>query len=190
MPPLSDPNSRASKARDRMNADFRECVRLGLLVGMPGRLTPGKETRISRARAELKRMKEQDRELATLRQAGDLEALSTETNAQAWQRLHDKSINFFDKVLSENIPLNLDNAALIRIQNDTAQKVITISQKVAIERFRAQNIGALARVIERMRSRGVIVEHEEPEPQHRLFEPGPNAVTVAEIPETVGFDEG
>lgn len=155
--------------RDRMNRDMRECVRLGLLVGMPGRIGRG-ETRLSRARAEVAWMKQQDQELRELRERGDLEALATETNAEAWQRLHDLSLGFFDKVLSQDIEFNIENVQLLRVQNDTAQKVITISQKVAIERFRAQNIGALARVIERMRLRG-----KEPE-------------TIDHEPQTIGFD--
>lgn len=160
--PLSE---KARAGARRFAEDMQECVRLGLVVGYPGRLTPG-ETRITRARKELAHMKELDTLLAP---AG------MPTHADKFRDIHGKSLDYFDQVLSAELPFDADSADLAKLHNiklAAASKTIQIGARVAIELYRGQNVNALARLLERM-GEGQTIDAERAEP---------------ESPALVGFD--
>lgn len=142
--------ARFAAARDKHNAEMRHLVDLGMLCGMPGRLTPG-ETRISRAMAELDRMAAEDRVLSELQAAGDPEAMESASNAQRWNELHGHSLVFYREVLTTPIPIEEGNEKLLNIKLAAASKVITTSAKLAVERFRGQRVSAISRLLDRVK---------------------------------------
>ena len=148
--------------------DMRECVRLNLVVGYPGRLTPG-ETRVSRARKEIARMREMDERIIALRELGDEAAIAAPTNADKFREIHGKSLDFFDEVLSTPVVVCEENAKLLNVKLQAASKTIGVGARVAIELYRGQKIGALARLLERLAE--------------------PVGDTIENGPALIGFDE-
>lgn len=151
---MSDPNSAAVRARDKLNREMRECVALGLLVGMPYRLGRG-ETRITRARKEIAHMRELDEVLGP----ADLP-----THASRFREIHEKSLDYFDEVLSAELPFDAEHAELARLHTiklTAAAKTIQIASRVAIELYRGQRTDVIQRILERHRLRQAgAVEHE------------------------------
>jgi hypothetical protein len=114
-------------------------------------------------------MREQDARLLALRELGDEAALAAPTNADKFREIHGKSLDFFDKVLSEDVEFCEENAKLLNIQLQAASKTIGVGARVAIELYRGQKIGALARLLERLAE--------------------PVGDTIENGPSLVGFDE-
>lgn len=105
-------------------------------------------------------MRSMDEKLLELRRRGESEM---STYAERFEEIHGKALDFFDKALSEDIEFTEENAKLLNIQLAAASKTIQTSAKLAIERFRGQNMGALARLLERMQTPAL--EHEVAEPE-------------------------
>jgi hypothetical protein len=129
---------------------MQECVRLGLIVGFPGRLTPG-ETRVTRARKEIANLKAHDERILALREEGDSDALEVETNSEQWTRIHGRSLQVYEDVLAPTYKQgNEDDLPWIKLQLETAHTVNRITARFAVERYRGQRAGALARLMERL----------------------------------------
>lgn len=151
----------------RYRANLQEAVRLGLLVGYPLRLTPG-ENRISRALKEIEHMEKLD--LAIVESGADMP-----TYAERFNEIHGLALGYFKEVLSAPIPFDktaeaLEYSKLHNVKLQAAAKTMGISARLAIERFRAENVGALRRLLERMKE-------------------APAAVEAVAEPTLIGFDD-
>ena len=148
--PITEANkAEIHRRRDAHNAEMRQLLEMGYISRMPGRLRRG-ETLLSAANKELDRMIEQDEKLELLREEGDLDAWASRTNAEVWSDIHSDSLKVFKKIVSADIPFTEENIKLIREQREAGSKVLTISARVDIAKFKGQLPGAVARLFARM----------------------------------------
>lgn len=144
-------------------AEYRQLIDLGLLVGYPNRLTPG-ENRVTRALKEIRAMREDDAALQRLRDQGDPAALAMPSGSEKMEELFGHSLNVFEKILTADVPFEVEFAKLTRQQLDAGGKIINLIYKARLELIRGQNINAVASLLQRMRAKdaeAVTVDNQE-----------------------------
>lgn len=148
--------------RDRWNQHMITLAKLGLIPGLPNRLTMvrgengmRKETMVERARREIAWMRDLDERFEAFKESNpEAAVLDRQSNGDRFRALTDKSMDVFDKILSADLPMVEENAKLIREQREAAAVTIRIGARVAIEMYRGQSIGALQALLEKMKSVG------------------------------------
>ena len=148
--------------------DWKRLCELGLVPGFPNRLAhatgPLAETMLSRARREIAWMEELDRKYELFR--ADQERLGGEVvgpapAGEAFRELTQQSMGVFKKILTADVPFCEDNVKLIREQREAAAVTIRIGARVALELYKGQHVGALAALLERLKTIDVSVDGDE-----------------------------
>ena len=148
-------------------ADWQRLCELGLVPGFPNRLAqatgPLAETMLSRARREIAWMEDLDRKYEIFRAEQDArgQLMGPAPAGEAFRELTQQSMGVFKKILTADVPFCEDNVKLIREQREAAAVTIRIGARVALEMYKGQHVGALAALLERLKTIDLSVDGDE-----------------------------